>query len=151
MTLLNYRVFFSFNFILWYVSVRYKSINERVGFIKSSAHAKVNYPTITSTSCSTCTCCSVKPSTIIFCCSWYEVYPVKKVALTPKSALVPRGYSHTLNQSFGEFIKINFCGTFVLRQLAQFDLINKCTLVCFRKFVLSKNVIIVLETVFSDL
>ena len=28
---------------------------------------------------------------------------------------------------------------------------NKCTLVCFRKFVLSKNVIIVLETVFSHL
>merc|ERR1712138_143926 len=63
-------------FILWYVSVRYKSINERASFVKSSAHTKVNYPTITSTSCSTCTCCSVKPSTIIFCCSWYEVYPV---------------------------------------------------------------------------
>ena len=56
-------------FILWYVSVRYKSINERASFVKSSAHTKVNYPTITSTSCSTCTCCSVKPSTIIFCCS----------------------------------------------------------------------------------
>ena len=31
-----------FMFILWYVSVRYKFINERVGFIKSSAHTKVN-------------------------------------------------------------------------------------------------------------
>ena len=43
MTPLNYRVFFSFDFILWYVSVRYKSINERASFVKSSAHTKVNY------------------------------------------------------------------------------------------------------------
>ena len=65
-----------FNFMFIYgVSIRYKSINERAGFIKSSAHTKVYYPTITSTSCSTCTCRSVIPSTVIFYCPWYEVYP----------------------------------------------------------------------------
>ena len=28
-------------FILWYVSVRYKSINERAGFIKSSGRGSI--------------------------------------------------------------------------------------------------------------
>ena len=45
-----------FMFILWYVPVRYKSIYERVGFVKCCAGTYAYHTTITSTSCSACAC-----------------------------------------------------------------------------------------------
>ena len=61
--------YFVYFLVLWYISVRYKSINERVRFVKCCAGTYAYRTTITSTSCSACACRTVVTSSVIFYCS----------------------------------------------------------------------------------